>query len=656
MEKIYFLFKKESVLFNFLTAVLFVSILYRATFLYDFLKSPFIASCLPLAASCYITLGIFHDLIFLFTLFILFFLMGGMIKNTPQKSLLIFKKTFFYSFYFLISIFYIFHKKFFITFYKLPDFSILEQIPYYNYTLIDYLKMGDIEDYTLLIFSILIITAINYLPKSAIKKLISHALLPLIGLGIAYGTICSFYFSINLVKSKKGDNILYVNPIIYLTKSGLNSHYSKYLHTIQKPDETQINSISLNNPIFIGPEDTPPFLSFPDSKKKWNVLFIVLESTGAVYLDTSNNHKTPMPFIDTLKKQGLFLNNHFSAGNCSHLGLFSIFSGLYPDPKNLHFELQKNIFIPNLSAWLGKDYTGLFVTAGNLSNFCPYGFLMNTGSLEIYDKSSIKNLKNSKEKSYFYLDEIETVDFFLSKLENTKSPFFAVYYSGAAHFPYFDYGKEYQLISTLNSPIASYINNLYLLDFQIKKIFDFLKNKKLLEDTIVMITGDHGEGFNQHNEGQKHGTTLYQEQIKVPALFYQPEIFKPKTINQATSSIDILPTILDALALPYDKQLFQGNSLFRAHKKRKYIFIINELGELASIDETGTKMIISLSEDTCKTYDLKQDPFEKTPLPCNNKSQEEAIVQFGYHQPLMLEKYNNLQKEKRFKKRYHTTN
>jgi arylsulfatase A-like enzyme len=111
--------------------------------------------------------------------------------------------------------------------------------------------------------------------------------------------------------------------------------------------------------------------------------------------------------------------------------------------------------------------------------------------------------------------------------------------------------------------ISRYYNNLNLLDHMIKHIYDHLQKQGLLERTILVIVGDHGQAFGQHHpDNYMHHRYSYNENLETPAIIYQPALFSPKAFEIPTSHVDILPTLLDAMRIPYDPLLFDGESLF----------------------------------------------------------------------------------------------
>jgi len=80
--------------------------------------------------------------------------------------------------------------------------------------------------------------------------------------------------------------------------------------------------------------------------------------------------------------------------------------------------------------------------------------------------------------------------------------------------------------------------------------------------TLVVVTSDHGESLGEHGEAT-HGIFAYESTLKVPLIVYQPRILRPRTVETVARHVDLLPTLLDALAMPLPDGL-PGRSLLPA--------------------------------------------------------------------------------------------
>ena len=93
---------------------------------------------------------------------------------------------------------------------------------------------------------------------------------------------------------------------------------------------------------------------------------------------------------------------------------------------------------------------------------------------------------------------------------------------------------------------------------KINSIINSLKKNDNLKNTIIIVYGDHGEGFD-HNYYFHHGYMLYNSAVHIPFILYHPDMFS-RNVNQTITNNDILPSLLDLLGIPYEADHFDGKS------------------------------------------------------------------------------------------------
>lgn len=103
-----------------------------------------------------------------------------------------------------------------------------------------------------------------------------------------------------------------------------------------------------------------------------------------------------------------------------------------------------------------------------------------------------------------------------------------------------------------------YDYDLSALDKELGNLFDFLKKHHLWDNTIIILTADHGEQFLEHGL-LGHGFNFYEEEIRVPLIIKPAGDYSPRRVSDPVSLVDLGPTILDLLEIkpPND---FLGNS------------------------------------------------------------------------------------------------
>ena len=173
-----------------------------------------------------------------------------------------------------------------------------------------------------------------------------------------------------------------------------------------------------------------------------------------------------------------------------------------------------------------------------------------------------------------------------------------------------DLGPEpYKIRDKLNNP-DRYDDKVLQADGIIRAIFDALRAKGYLEDAIVVITGDHGEGLGERH--WSHGWHLYDEDIRIPLLLYDEPAATYPDLSFATQ-VDIAPTILDRLGLPIPAS-WNGQSLLSADPTRltyhQTYFMPHRFAVISREGPALFKFIATPQYGTEELYDLGADRGE----------------------------------------------
>jgi membrane-anchored protein YejM (alkaline phosphatase superfamily) len=114
---------------------------------------------------------------------------------------------------------------------------------------------------------------------------------------------------------------------------------------------------------------------------------------------------------------------------------------------------------------------------------------------------------------------------------------------------------------------ARYVNACHYLDTQLLRVIEHLEKRGLLDKTIVVITGDHGEEFMEHGRWG-HNSTFSREQISPPLILWVPGA-GAKEHPELSSHHDLAPTVLRALGVTNPPEDYcQGEDLLGARKRR----------------------------------------------------------------------------------------
>jgi arylsulfatase A-like enzyme/HEAT repeat protein len=127
----------------------------------------------------------------------------------------------------------------------------------------------------------------------------------------------------------------------------------------------------------------------------------------------------------------------------------------------------------------------------------------------------------------------------------------------------------------------------------------------------VIVTADHGEEFAEHG-GRYHGSSVYEEQVRVPLVLWAPEVVKPARVSEPVQLIDLLPTVLAALDIPRPPRL-RGRDLgplLTGRVKPGNGFAYAETDEQSLLAQGSLRLVCARRVGACQLFDLTSDPGE----------------------------------------------
>lgn len=141
-----------------------------------------------------------------------------------------------------------------------------------------------------------------------------------------------------------------------------------------------------------------------------------------------------------------------------------------------------------------------------------------------------------------------------------------------------------------------------------------LKKLGLAENTLIIISSDHGESLREHNRYFQHGGLPFDTLLRVPLIFkYDPITHKNKIIEEQVSSADIVPTLFDILKIKYPKSV-EGKSFFCLFKGKKEKYDKYAFSKCAvsiySLRTKEWKLIYFGNSKKYALYDLENDKEE----------------------------------------------
>ncbi len=357
------------------------------------------------------------------------------------------------------------------------------------------------------------------------------------------------------------------------------------------------------------------------TKRMPNILLIVLDAARVDHLSCYGYHRDTTPNIDKIAGMGTLFENCFSTSPWTMPSHASLFTGKFPSTCGVigeNFSLDKTqITLSQVLSSAGYHTFGI-TSSPHIGKHTHFNKGFNY-FIEAFRRPLLKNgfdlcfkraLNTFRNRIYggkditFYITEIAK-----SWLKKEIHPFFMYLHYSTPHSPYYspgafhkkfyrdieskvDTSRARELASTGDALLSHvlgrikltdkeweviksyYDSKLSYLDNKILEILHLLRDLKILNETILVITSDHGENFGEHGLVY-HDFCLYDTLIHVPLVVYYSNLPLKKRVTSLVSHVDLFPTILKLSDINTGKTLeYEGIDIFspRERELRDYIF------------------------------------------------------------------------------------
>lgn len=381
-----------------------------------------------------------------------------------------------------------------------------------------------------------------------------------------------------------------------------------------------------------------------------NVVLLIVDTLRADYLGAYGDPRNLSPNIDAVAADGA-VYDAFGQSSWTKPSVATILTSLYASS---HGAMSKPSVLPDVTTLADALQEYGYSTAGFVSNinlapsfnfqqgFDEYTYLApdylfgaaeSSSKLVIYSILRVVNFKLFKDRwvGQYYQDSRTVNDLALPWLERHRDDrFFLLMHYMDPHDPYFTHpydGRGIARVENQNPPaeLAAEMKELYAgeiryMDESFGALVDDLRRLGLYENTMIVITADHGEEFQEHG-GWWHGTTLYNEQIAVPLVIKYPEGFEvPARPEGVARLLDISPTILAATGASVPEP-WQGEDLSVGIPADRVAFAEEDHeGNIVTAVRKGSMKLIRAQEGnprglpTVELFDVEGDPEEQRNL------------------------------------------
>ncbi|MCA0045098.1 sulfatase-like hydrolase/transferase [Celeribacter litoreus] len=350
-----------------------------------------------------------------------------------------------------------------------------------------------------------------------------------------------------------------------------------------------------------------------------NVVFFAYESTPARQTQGWEGAYPVTPNLAAALDHGIAFDRAYAHVPASNYFLVSAFAGIVPELSSVSMtETHTADNLPNLPSVLGAAgmRTAWFNSADNRFQNTG-GFLTAIGFDHVVDyrdwtcEEGVFEVTNVTDRFRNTSSDLCTADQMKMWLDDDPdAPFFLAFRTGMTHYPYFP-GQEPQTYVE-DETYNRYLNALRVGDEAFGELMAHLEARGLLEETLIVVMGDHGEAFGEHGT-YVHAASIYEENVHVPMAFINPQLFSGSRSDVIVSISDAAATITDLLGIETPPQ-WEGQSVFAETRPHGAIFFAPWNGFQIGFTDGDRKFIINANSGEAELYDLATDPYEKTDI------------------------------------------
>lgn len=362
-----------------------------------------------------------------------------------------------------------------------------------------------------------------------------------------------------------------------------------------------------------------------------NVVLVSFDTVRADHLGFHGYRRPTTPNLDRLAAVSVVFENAISQSAWTRPAHVSMFTGLYPSEHGM-VAVDRNVALdprwPTLAGVLRANgyATAAFTGGGNMS--AHFGF--DTG-FDTY-RSPGRRIGDALADAEAWLD---TVD---------DQPFFLFMHGYDAHRPYRGKPEDRAALGVSGAPslrginracregqspadVAPYVEEydaaVHRGDRAIGRLLESLARRGRMDDTIVVVTSDHGEEFLEHG-ACFHIRSLYREIVHVPLVYYVPGVAPRRVAELVPASVSVAPTILDLVGV--GKRSREGPSLspfLDGRRAPAFDYVVSETairypgrryGYVRALTGEREKLIRWSLGERHEYFDLTRDAGETRPI------------------------------------------
>jgi arylsulfatase A-like enzyme len=288
-------------------------------------------------------------------------------------------------------------------------------------------------------------------------------------------------------------------------------------------------------------------------KQRFNVILLVIDSLRPDHLSAYGYGRETSPHLNELAEDAWLFTRAYAQSSTTGLSMPSILSGRRPSSMQWKGGYPETVE----TEWMLPKFLGQHGYKTTLAANRYVVRHMKGLQRDFQEVLSVPAGSDWKSGEHIISNVIGAVE----RAQREGRPFFIAAHFDDVHHPYRAHiGHSVPDFPHPNQDIAAYDRCIARFDEMLRFLSSSLDRLGTRDDTILIVTADHGEEFEEHG-GTIHSRTCYVESVQVPLIVRIPG-FRPQRISTRVALTDVVPTLLEAVSLSAEPAVFDGQSLF----------------------------------------------------------------------------------------------
>ncbi len=395
--------------------------------------------------------------------------------------------------------------------------------------------------------------------------------------------------------------------------------------------------VALSDLRVVTPPVPLPRLGTEEAPHARNVVVLTIDTMRASKLKPYNRRsRIATPAIDRLAREGTLMERAQSPENWTKPAVASILTSLFPATHGAKNDASR---LPHSALTLGEVYQDRgFATASFLANGYvsrAFGFdqgwdhytnyireRKNTNASNVFGEAADWIEAHKDERFFVYIQTIDPHVPYdppddILRIYDPRRDYDGIVQNRRTHLLLEDAKKRPPRVTFTESDVirleALYDGEVDYHDRHLARFLTKLEELGVLDDTIFVVTSDHGEEFNDHGSWG-HGHSIFQELIHVPYIVRYPRVVRAGArVPHVVSTMSIAPTVLQATGHEVP-DVFEGRSVLRflrgANEPGPWV-AFSDFQENRRVIRGGDWKLVLRSSLTYVLFDLARDPGER---------------------------------------------